>query len=63
MPPSQAFGKIDIAVNCTGWGLMAKLLDTTEEQLDQLVGAAVQGPVLLPAGLRRPHGEDPAAAR
>jgi NAD(P)-dependent dehydrogenase (short-subunit alcohol dehydrogenase family) len=40
----EAFGKIDIAVNCTGWGLMAKLLDTTEEQLDQLAALQFKGP-------------------
>ncbi|MCX7054310.1 MAG: SDR family oxidoreductase, partial [Proteobacteria bacterium] len=39
-----AFGKIDIAVNCTGWGLMAKLLDTTEEQLNQLAALQFKGP-------------------
>jgi NAD(P)-dependent dehydrogenase (short-subunit alcohol dehydrogenase family) len=38
------FGKVDIAVNCTGWGLMAKLLDTTEEQLDQLSALQFKGP-------------------
>lgn len=40
----EAFGKIDVAVNCTGWGLMAKLLDTTEEQLDQLAALQFKGP-------------------
>jgi 2-hydroxycyclohexanecarboxyl-CoA dehydrogenase len=39
-----AFGKIDVAVNCTGWGLMARLLDTTEEQLDQLAALQFKGP-------------------
>ena len=38
------FGKIDVAVNCTGWGLMAKLLDTTEEQLDRLAALQFKGP-------------------
>jgi NAD(P)-dependent dehydrogenase (short-subunit alcohol dehydrogenase family) len=40
----EAFGKVDVAVNCTGWGLMAKLLDTTEEQLDQLAALQFKGP-------------------
>ena len=31
-------------MNCTGWGLMAKLLDTTEEQLDQLSALQFKGP-------------------
>jgi NAD(P)-dependent dehydrogenase (short-subunit alcohol dehydrogenase family) len=39
-----AFGKVDVAVNCTGWGLMAKLLETTEEQLDQLSALQFKGP-------------------
>ena len=38
------FGKIDIAVNCTGWGLLAKLLDTTEEQIDRLMDLQFKGP-------------------
>jgi NAD(P)-dependent dehydrogenase (short-subunit alcohol dehydrogenase family) len=40
----EAFSKVDVAVNCTGWGLMAKLLDTTEEQLDQLSALQFKGP-------------------
>jgi NAD(P)-dependent dehydrogenase (short-subunit alcohol dehydrogenase family) len=40
----DAFGKVDIAVNCTGWGLMAKLLETTEQQLDQLAALQFKGP-------------------
>jgi 2-hydroxycyclohexanecarboxyl-CoA dehydrogenase len=39
-----AFGRIDVAVNCTGWGLMAKLLETTEEQLDRLAALQFKGP-------------------
>lgn len=38
------YGRIDVAVNCTGWGLLAKLLDTTEEQLDQLAALQFKGP-------------------
>jgi NAD(P)-dependent dehydrogenase (short-subunit alcohol dehydrogenase family) len=40
----SAFGKVDVAVNCTGWGLMAKLLETTEEQLDRLSALQFKGP-------------------
>jgi NAD(P)-dependent dehydrogenase (short-subunit alcohol dehydrogenase family) len=39
-----AHGKVDVAVNCTGWGLMAKLLETTEEQIDQLTALQFKGP-------------------
>ena len=38
------FGKVDIAVNCTGWGLLAKLLETTEEQIDKLMDLQFKGP-------------------
>jgi NAD(P)-dependent dehydrogenase (short-subunit alcohol dehydrogenase family) len=38
------YGRVDIAVNCTGWGLMAKLLETTEEQLDKLTALQFKGP-------------------
>jgi NAD(P)-dependent dehydrogenase (short-subunit alcohol dehydrogenase family) len=37
-------GRIDVAVNCTGWGLLAKLLETTEEQLDALAALQFKGP-------------------
>jgi 2-hydroxycyclohexanecarboxyl-CoA dehydrogenase len=37
------YGRVDVAVNCTGWGLMAKLLETTEEQLEQLSSLQFKG--------------------
>ncbi|HEX7373480.1 MAG TPA: SDR family oxidoreductase [Steroidobacteraceae bacterium] len=40
----DACGKVDVAVNCTGWGLMAKLLETTEEQIDKLTALQFKGP-------------------
>jgi 2-hydroxycyclohexanecarboxyl-CoA dehydrogenase len=40
----ELYGCIDVAVNCTGWGLMAKLLETTEEQLDRLAALQFKGP-------------------
>lgn len=39
-----AYGRVDIALNCTGWGLLAKLLETTEEELDKLVALQFKGP-------------------
>jgi len=39
----EAFGRVDVAVNCTGWGLMAKLRDTTEEQIDKLMDLQFKG--------------------
>lgn len=41
---SDAFGRIDVAVNCTGWGLLAKLLETTEVQIDKLTALQFKGP-------------------
>lgn len=40
---AKEFGRVDIAVNCTGWGLMAKLRDTTEEQIDRLTNLQFKG--------------------
>jgi NAD(P)-dependent dehydrogenase (short-subunit alcohol dehydrogenase family) len=40
----DTYGKVDIAVNCTGWGLLAKLLETTEEQIDRLTALQFKGP-------------------
>jgi NAD(P)-dependent dehydrogenase (short-subunit alcohol dehydrogenase family) len=40
----DAFGRVDVAVNCTGWGLLAKLLETTEEQIDALTALQFKGP-------------------
>lgn len=39
----DAYGRVDIAVNCTGWGLMAKLRDTTEAQIDALMDLQFKG--------------------
>lgn len=36
-------GRVDVAINCTGFGLLAKLLDTTEEQLDQVSALHFKG--------------------
>jgi NAD(P)-dependent dehydrogenase (short-subunit alcohol dehydrogenase family) len=39
----DAFGRIDIAVNCAGFGLIAKLLETTEEQIDRVMDLQFKG--------------------
>lgn len=39
----DAFGRIDVAINCTGLGLIAKLLETTEEQIDRLMDLQFKG--------------------
>jgi NAD(P)-dependent dehydrogenase (short-subunit alcohol dehydrogenase family) len=39
----ERHGRVDVAVNCTGWGLMARLRDTTEEQIDRLMDLQFKG--------------------
>lgn len=36
-------GRVDAAINTSGWGLLASLVDTTEEQLDQIVDLQFKG--------------------
>ncbi|MEO0462471.1 MAG: SDR family oxidoreductase [Pseudomonadota bacterium] len=36
-------GRVDIAINTTGWALLADLLETTEEQLDQICALQFKG--------------------
>lgn len=36
-------GKIDVAVNCTGWASMTKLLDVKEDELDRLCSLHIKG--------------------
>lgn len=38
------FGRIDIAVNATGWGLLAPFLDTSEADLGRIVELQFNGP-------------------
>ncbi|MFV8816112.1 SDR family NAD(P)-dependent oxidoreductase [Haliea sp. E17] len=37
-------GRVDIAVNATGWGLLKATEDTTEEELDRIVDLQFKGP-------------------
>ncbi len=39
----ERFGGLDIAVNCTGWAPMTKLLDVKEEELDRLCALQIKG--------------------
>ncbi|SCW38707.1 NAD(P)-dependent dehydrogenase, short-chain alcohol dehydrogenase family [Sphingobium faniae] len=41
------FGKVDIGVNATGWGLMKALTETTEDDLDKMVGIQFKGPIFF----------------
>lgn len=38
-----AFGRVDIAINTTGWGLLANTLEITQEQLDQITDLQFKG--------------------
>jgi NAD(P)-dependent dehydrogenase (short-subunit alcohol dehydrogenase family) len=39
----RQLGRVDAAINASGWGLLASLVDTTEEQLDQIVDLQFKG--------------------
>lgn len=40
---AERAGRLDIAVNCTGWAPMTKLLDVKEQELDQLCALQFKG--------------------
>lgn len=40
----QRLGRIDVAVQATGWGLIAPFLETSEEDLDRITTLQFQGP-------------------
>jgi NAD(P)-dependent dehydrogenase (short-subunit alcohol dehydrogenase family) len=40
---AERFGRLDIAVNCTGWAPMTKLLEVKEEELDKLCALQIKG--------------------
>ena len=40
----QQHGGVDIAVNATGWGLLAPLVDTSEEDLQRMIDLQFKGP-------------------
>ncbi|MFA5524926.1 MAG: SDR family oxidoreductase [Tissierellales bacterium] len=40
----EQFGKLDIGVNATGWGLLKPFEDNTEEDLDRMVATQFKGP-------------------
>jgi NAD(P)-dependent dehydrogenase (short-subunit alcohol dehydrogenase family) len=40
-------GRVDIAVNATGWGLLKPFLETTEEELERMVELQFKGPFLF----------------
>ena len=40
---AERAGRIDIAINCTGWAPMTKLLDVKEDELDKLTALQFKG--------------------
>jgi NAD(P)-dependent dehydrogenase (short-subunit alcohol dehydrogenase family) len=40
----DTYGRLDIAVNCTGWSLFKPFLDTTEDELTQMMNVQFKGP-------------------
>jgi NAD(P)-dependent dehydrogenase (short-subunit alcohol dehydrogenase family) len=40
-------GRVDVAVNATGWGLLKPFLETTEEELERVVELQFKGPFLF----------------
>jgi 2-hydroxycyclohexanecarboxyl-CoA dehydrogenase len=40
-------GSVSIAVNATGWGLLKPYLETTEEELDQMMALQFKGPFMF----------------
>ena len=40
----KRFGKVDVGINTTGWGLMKPFMETTTEDLQKMVGVQFVGP-------------------
>lgn len=40
----KTFGKLDIGINSTGWGLLTEFEATTDEELDQMMALQFKGP-------------------
>lgn len=40
----QTYGKVDVGVNATGWGLLRPFEDTSEADLDKIIGIQFKGP-------------------
>lgn len=40
---ASEYGRVDAAINCTGWGLLSNLLETTQEDLDTITDLQFKG--------------------
>lgn len=49
----ERFGRIDVGVNATGWGLIRKFAETTPEELDAMVALQFKGPFYFMQALVR----------
>lgn len=43
----ERYGKVDIAVNATGWGLLKPFLETTEDELNRMQDLQFKGPFMF----------------
>lgn len=41
-----SYGRLDIALNCTGWGLLVPFVENTEEDLDRIIDLQFKGPFM-----------------
>ena len=53
----KTYGKLDIGVNATGWGLMKPTHETTEADLDKIMGIQFKGPFFFIQALLRVMGQ------
>ena len=53
----KTYGKLDIGVNATGWGLMKPTHETTEADLDKIMGIQFKGPFFFIQAMLRVMGQ------
>ncbi len=55
---TKTYGKLDIGVNATGWGLLKPTHETTEADLDKIIGIQFKGPFFFIQAMLRamPNG-------
>ncbi|MET0545359.1 MAG: SDR family oxidoreductase, partial [Caulobacterales bacterium] len=51
------FGKVDLGVNATGWGLMKETHETTEDDLDRILSIQFKGPFFFIQSMLRTMGK------
>lgn len=53
----KTYGKLDVAVNATGWGLMKPTHETTEADLDKIMAIQFKGPFFFIQAMLRVMGQ------